>query len=358
MRDATRWSNGMNENILIVDDELLVRELLTTALTYEGFTCHTATNVDEAFDIMDAQQMDLVISDIMMPGRSGVELLRDLKQIDEDIAVLMITGLTDTHTALECIRLGADDYIAKPFSITRVILTVRNLIERRQLALEKKKHHASLESRVMAQTEQVRSTMFELQSAYNDTLTALVKALDAREKEAGSHSERVMNYSKLLAARMGVDAHRREQLAKGALLHDIGKIGITDKTLLKPSELNEQEWREIHRHPQVGYDILSQIRFLKAPAEIILNHHERFDGRGYPNGLKGEEIPIGARIFSLVDTLDAMTSDRPYRGALPFDSVTDEVTRCRGSQFDPDIADLFLSIPRCEWEECNDKRLL
>jgi response regulator RpfG family c-di-GMP phosphodiesterase len=346
----------MNENILIVDDELLVRELLTTALTHEGFTCHQAANVDSAFDAMKEQEMDLVISDIMMPGRSGVELLRELKQIDGDIAVLMITGLTDTNTAMECIRLGADDYIAKPFSVTRVILTVRNLIERRNLALEKKIHQSCLESKVQAQTKQILTTMQELQNAYNDTLTALVKALDAREKETGSHSERVMNYSRLLATRMGMSQPELEHISKGALLHDIGKIGITDSTLLKPSKLDEREWREIYCHPLVGYDILSQVSFLKAPAEIILNHHERFDGDGYPNGLKGKEIPLGARIFALVDTLDAMTTDRPYRAALPFDAVTDEVIRCRGSQFDPDIADQFLSISRSEWEECNGKK--
>lgn len=348
----------MNENILIVDDEPMVRELLTTALTCEGFICHQATNVDEAFSAMEERQMDLVISDIMMPGRSGVELLKEVKQQDGDMAVLMVTGLTDTKTALECIKLGADDYIAKPFSITRVTLTVKRLLERRQLALEKKKYQACLESRVLAQTEQMRSTMLELQSAYDETLNALVNALDAREKETGSHSERVMYYADLLACRVGMEPHQRESLARGSLLHDIGKIAISDKTLQKTTPLDEQEWREIHRHPQVGYDILSRISFLREAAEIILNHHERYDGSGYPNGIKGEAIPLGARIFALADALDAMTSDRPYRAALPFDAVTHEVIRCRGSQFDPHLTDLFLSIPRSHWEECNGRRFL
>lgn len=348
----------MRDSILIVDDELLIRELLSSALTQEGFVCHKAANVDEAFSVLGSQKVDLVISDIMMPGRSGVELLKDLKQVDQDIAVLMITGLTDTNTAMECIRLGADDYIAKPFSMNRVVLTVKNLIERRCLALEKKNYHLSLESKVREQTEQVRRTMLELQNAYNDTLTALVKALDAREKEVGSHSERVMNYSLFLAAKMGIRDAELEHLSKGALLHDIGKIGITDNILLKPGKLDHFEWLEMYRHPQVGYEILSEISFLKAPAEIILSHHERFDGTGYPRKLKGAQIPIGARIFVLVDTLDAMTSDRPYRKALPFENVISEVKRCRGSQFDPELADLFLSIPRAQWEECIGKKYL
>jgi response regulator RpfG family c-di-GMP phosphodiesterase len=348
----------MHESILIVDDELLIRELLSSALSQEGFSCHRAANVNEAFSVLGNQQIDLVISDIMMPGRSGVELLKDLKQVDQDIAVLMITGLTDTNTAMECIRLGADDYIAKPFSMNRVVLTVKNLIERRCLALEKKNYHISLEFKVREQTEQVRRTMMELQNAYNDTLAALVKALDAREKEVGSHSERVMNYSRFLGAKMGIRGSELEHLSKGALLHDIGKIGITDNILLKPGKLDHFDWLEMYRHPQVGYDILSEISFLKAPANIILSHHERFDGTGYPHKLKGDRIPLGARIFVLVDTLDAMTSDRPYRKALPFENVISEVVRFRGRQFDPEIADLFLSIPRKQWEECIGKKFL
>jgi len=348
----------MNEHILIVDDEEMIRDLLSSALIQEDYVCLQAANVDEAFAMLGEHRVDLVISDIMMPGRSGVELLRDLKQVDPEIAVLMITGLSDMNTAMECIHLGADDYITKPFGISRVILTVRNLIMKRSLAIEKKNYQVSLEFKVMQQTEQLRRTMSELHTAYDSTLTALVKALDAREKEVGSHSERVMNYSTFMAGRIGIKGKDLEQLAKGALLHDIGKIGITDNILLKPSKLNQSEWVEMHRHPQIGYDIMSEISFLKGPAEIILTHHERFDGEGYPNRLKGDQIPIGSRIFGLVDTLDAMTSDRPYRQALPFDAVHKEVKKYRGTQFDPEIADIFLSISRAQWEECAGKRFM
>jgi putative nucleotidyltransferase with HDIG domain len=210
----------------------------------------------------------------------------------------------------------------------------------------------------MEQTEQLRRTMNELNDAYNNTLTALVKALDAREKEVGSHSERVMNFSALLAGKLGIRGVELEQLAKGALLHDIGKIGITDNILLKPGKLDDSEWVDMRKHPQIGYAILSEIAFLKGPAEIILSHHERYDGGGYPKGLKGEQIPIGSRIFALVDTLDAMTSDRPYRKALRFEAVCSEVRNFRGTQFEPALADLFLSIPRSQWEECAGKRFI
>lgn len=348
----------MKENILIVDDEEMIRDLLTSALQQDKYVCHQAANVDEAFLLLERQQIDLVISDIMMPGRSGVELLRDLKKADPDIAVLMITGLSDMNTAMECVHLGADDYITKPFGINRVMLTVKNLIERRCLAIEKKNYQASLEFKVMEQTEQIRSAMNELSHAYDSTLTALVRALDAREKEVGSHSERVMSFTVFLAKKMGIAGRELEEMAKGALLHDIGKIGISDNILLKPGQLDDNEWIEMRRHPQVGFAILSEIEFLKVPTEIILGHHERFDGTGYPKRIKGDQIPIGARIFALVDTLDAMTSDRPYRRALPFEAVSREIIKNSGTQFDPEIARLFLSIDRSHWEECAGKRFL
>ena len=348
----------MKEHILIVDDEEMIRDLLSSTLLQDGYVCHEASNVEEALELLNEQPIDLVISDIMMPGRTGVELLRDLKDIDQDIAVLMITGLSDMNTAMECVHLGADDYITKPFGINRVVLTVKNLIERRHLAIEKKNYQVSLEFKVMEQTTQIRKAMDELSNTYESTLTALVKALDAREKEVGSHSERVMNFAVFLGGKLGMDGREIQDLAKGALLHDIGKIGISDNILLKPGQLNDNEWIEMRKHPQVGYAILSEIDFLKGSAEIILSHHERFDGTGYPNQLKGENIPIGARIFSVIDTLDAMTSDRPYRKALPFDMVTSEIIKFSGTQFDPAIAKLFLSIPINYWEECAGKKFI
>lgn len=346
----------MKEHILIVDDEKMIRDLLSSALVQESYVCHMAGDVDEALSILSKPGIDLVISDIMMPGKSGVDLLKELKTLDRDIAVLMITGLTDMTTAMECIHLGANDYIAKPFSLARVVLTVKNMLEKRTLELERKNYQTSLECKVTEQTAQLRRTMHELNHAYSNTLSALVKALDAREKEVGSHSERVMNLTIFIANKLGIEGEELEQIAKGALLHDIGKIGISDNILLKPDRLSDAEWVEMRRHPEIGYAILSEIKIFEIPAEIILSHHERFDGTGYPNGLTGEDIPIGARIFTLVDTLDAMTSDRPYRKALPFSSVASEIKMYRGTQFDPKLADLFLSIPRSQWEECVNKK--
>lgn len=348
----------MNATILTVDDEEMIRELLVTALSREGYQCFQAGSAEEARAILNIRKVDLMLLDIMMPGRSGVDFLKEIKQLSSETVVLMVTAISDMETAMKCIHLGADDYLLKPFDIERVLLTIRNSLEKQRLLLENREYQANLEKKVEQQTCQIRSAMEELNFAYDHTLTALVRALDAREKETGSHSERVMNYTVLLAEKMGIGETEVGIMARGALLHDIGKIGISDNILLKPAMLDEAEWAEMRRHPQLGHDILSGIRFLKAPAEIILSHHERFDGSGYPNRLAGRQIPLGSRIFTLADTLDAMTSDRPYRKALPFDTVVDEVRRCSGSQFDPEIVGVFLSIPRARWEEAGKRQFI
>jgi response regulator RpfG family c-di-GMP phosphodiesterase len=341
----------MNAKLLIVDDEAMIRDLLESALAREGFSCLQASSADEGRHMLQQHSIELMILDIMMPGRSGLELLREAKQISPDTSVLMVTALSDMETALSCMHLGAEDYIVKPFSIDRIILTVRNSLDKRRLLLENREYRSSLEVKVRQQTDQIRSAMAELNVAYETTLLALVRALDAREKEIGSHSERVKNYTLLLARQCGVAEAELATMAKGALLHDIGKIGVSDSILLKPAKLDPAEWAEMKRHPLVGHEILSGISFLRGAGEFVLAHHERFDGAGYPHGLQGEEIPFSARIFALVDTLDAMTSDRPYRKALPFSAVLDEVRRCSGSQFDPRIAEVFLSIPRQRWAD-------
>jgi len=348
----------VHATILTVDDEEMIRDLMVTALSREGYRCFQAGSAEEARAVLMNNRVDLAILDIMMPGRSGVDLLKELKVLSPETVVLMVTAISDTETAMKCIHLGAYDYILKPFDIDRVLLTIRNSLEQQRLLVENREYQANLEKKVEEQTSQIRMAMESLNLAYNHTLTALVRALDAREKETGSHSERVMGYTMLLGETMGIPESDLSVMARGALLHDIGKIGISDNILLKPAKLDEGEWMEMRRHPQLGYDILSGIKFLKGPAEMVFAHHERFDGSGYPNGLRRNDIPLGARIFTLVDTLDAMTSDRPYRKALPFDAVINEVTRCRGLQFDPEIADIFLSIPCKRWEDVGRKTFI
>ena len=348
----------MTGQILIADDEEMIRELINITLTKEGFTCFQAASAEEGLEIINKHKLDLALLDIMMPGRSGIELLKDIKQVTPDTTVLMITAMNDMDTALSCIHLGAEDYITKPFNLDRVLLTVKNTLEKRRLILENREYQADLEQKVREQTEVIRSVMGEINMAYEHTLAALIRALDAREKEVGSHSERVMAYACLLAKKAGIDDSGCSILAKGALLHDIGKIGVSDNILLKPGKLDQAEWEIMRQHPTVGYEILSGIKYFAGAADLVLSHHERYDGAGYPNGLAGEAIPMSARIFALVDTLDAMTSDRPYRRALSFQSVLDEVVRCSGKQFDPKLVEVFLGIPKAAWESAAGKMLL
>jgi putative two-component system response regulator len=345
-------------NILIADDEEMIRELINITLSKEGFTCFQASSAEEGLEIINRHKLDLALLDIMMPGRSGIELLKDIKQITPDTTVLMITAMNDMDTALSCIHFGAEDYITKPFNLDRVLLTVKNTLDKRRLILENREYQANLEQKVREQTEVIRNVMGEINLAYEHTLAALIRALDAREKEVGSHSERVMAYACLLAKAAGIDERGCSILAKGALLHDIGKIGVSDNILLKPGKLDEAEWQIMRQHPSVGYEILSGIKYFAGAADLVLSHHERYDGEGYPNGLAGEAIPMSARIFALVDTLDAMTSDRPYRKALSFQAVLDEVVRCRGRQFDPELVEVFLGIPKESWEAAAGKMLI
>lgn len=347
----------MKGNILIADDEDMIRELINITLSKEGFTCFQAASAEEGLEIINNQRLDLALLDIMMPGRSGIDLLKDIKQTTPETPVLMITAMNDMDTALSCIHNGAEDYITKPFNLDRVLLTVKNTLEKRRLVLENKEYQANLEQKVREQTEVIRTVMGEINLAYEHTLVALIRALDAREKEVGSHSERVMAYACLLAEAAGITREDCVIIGKGALLHDIGKIGVSDNILLKPAKLDEEEWKVMRTHPTIGYDILSGIRYFSGAADLVLNHHERWDGTGYPKRLGGEAIPMSARIFALVDTLDAMTSDRPYRKALTFQAVLDEVVRCCGQQFDPRLVDIFLGIPKQSWEQAAGKRL-
>jgi putative nucleotidyltransferase with HDIG domain len=340
----------LSANLLIVDDEQMIRDLLALTLSREKYTCFQSSNSEEGLSVLKEKEIDLALLDVMMPGSSGIEMLKDLKSISPDTAVLMITALSDMETALACIHLGADDYITKPFSIDNILVKARSALEKRRLIIENRKYQNELELKVMEQTQVIRSAMEEINLSYESTLSALVRSLDARESEVGSHSERVMNYTLLLARNMGISDQELQVISKGALLHDIGKIGVSDNILLKPGKLTPEEWVEMKQHPTIGYKILADVKFLRRASEFILAHHERYDGAGYPNGLKGEEIPLSARIFSIADTLDAMTSDRPYRKALPFQTMVDEIVRCKGSQFDPQVVDKFLTIPRAEWE--------
>lgn len=344
----------MRDKILIVDDEEKTRSILMRHLENEGSECAASPNALDALEKMKQQHFSLIISDMMMPGMSGMELLRQVRKEEPEAAFIMITGLLDINTAVDSLRTGAFDFITKPFELPAVKRAVDRALERRRLLIENRHHQEALEKKVLERTSKLNEALHDIEESYKITLEALVTALDAREHETQAHSQRVREYTLTLARNLGLTDDELIQAGRGALLHDVGKIGVPDSILLKPGQLNEKEWVEMKRHPQIGYEILQSIEFLAPAAEIVLCHQERWDGRGYPNGLAGSDIPLGARIFAVVDALDAMTSDRPYRKALSFEAALKEIRSCSGTQFDPRVTDAFLGLPREFWLAIHD----
>ena len=330
--------------ILIVDDDASVRDVISVLLQEEGYECRTASSAEAALDIAAAEAPPLVISDMKMPGRDGIWLLEAFRERYSETAVIMLTGYGDTEAAVDCLRRGAVDYLLKPPKLTDLIRAIERALAKRRIELARKRYQKKLERKVRDRTGELRTALRNIQGTYQTTLLALVRALDAREHETSDHSQRVVKYTEAIAERLSLRGPELEEIGRGALLHDIGKIGVPDAVLLKPAKLTPEEWKEMRRHPDIGYDMIRSIEFLNTPAAIVLSHQERFDGRGYPRGLRGEEIHIGARIFAAADTLDAMTSDRPYRKGTTFENAVDEIQRCAGSQFDPEVVRAFLDI--------------
>jgi response regulator RpfG family c-di-GMP phosphodiesterase len=286
-----------------------------------------------------------------MPGKDGMWLLERLREAHPDTAVIMLTAFGDTEAAVECLRRGAADYLLKPPKVTDLIRAIERALARRRLELARQRYRRSLEKRVREKTAELSRTLTDLETTYSSTLWALVAALDAREHETSDHSQRVVRYTLTIARRLGIPERDLPDLGRGALLHDIGKIGVPDAILLKPARLIPEEWAEMRKHPQIGYTILQSIPFLEVPAEMVLCHQERWDGGGYPRGLQGNAIPVNARIFAIADCYDAMTTDRPYRKRTTPEAARDEIRRYAGTQFDPRCADAFLSISPPELEE-------
>ena len=345
-------------HILLVDDDLSVRQLLAESLGLFGHTCSVACSATEALEALARERFDLVLTDIQMPAISGTELLAIVRSKYPDIDVVMITAVMDVETAIRAMRNGASDYITKPFNIEQVQITVDRAIEKRGLIRENREYQQRLEAKVQERTrmltekaQEVEQLFGELEETYQTTLESLVAALDQRDAETQGHSLRVVEFTSEISMVLGVRGSELTNIRRGALLHDVGKIGIPDSILLKPAKLTSDEWTVMRTHPEKGFRILSEIKFLDIARDIVLSHQEKFDGTGYPRNLAGDGIPIGARIFAVADTFDAMTSDRPYRAALPYEASRQEILDWDGRQFDPQVVKAFLRITPERWLE-------
>lgn len=330
--------------ILIVDDDPAIAKLLHMALSTEGFDPKTASSGNEALDHLSRSPFDGVVSDLHMPGLSGMDLLAEVREKYPHVAFLMATGENDVRVGIEAMKHGAVDYISKPFQPAAVVASLSRALQIKRMERELEEYRHNLEQMVEDRTKQLEKARQRVEMTYDETLEALGGALDLRDSETSGHSYRVTRYSLELARGLGCSPDQLKQIARGAFLHDIGKIGVADSILLKQGKLSDEERAVMETHARIGYDLVCRIAFLAPAAEIILTHQERYDGLGYPQGLAGEEIPLGSRIFAVADTLDAMTSDRPYRRALPYSAAREEIIRESGRQFDPKVVEAFLAI--------------
>ncbi|MCC7381352.1 MAG: response regulator [Deltaproteobacteria bacterium] len=350
VRDSGAPSAEVSDRrLLVVDDDEAVRQIVAELLRDEGYEPSTAATADEAVAMMRQSHFPLVITDIKMPGRDGITMLREIRSEFPDAAVIMMTGYGQVESAVEALKWGASDYLTKPIRVNHLAAAVLRALDRRRLVLEHKAYQRDLEGAVLEKTAALEHAYQQISETYRITLESLVTALDARECETGSHSQRVVRFSLAIGDRMGVTGQGRDDLARGALLHDIGKIGVPDHILLKPARLTEDEWIEMRKHPEIGARIISGIEFLAPAADIVLAHQERWDGQGYPRRLRGDQIPLGARIFAVADTIDAITTDRPYRRGRSFGHAREELLRCSGTQFDPAVVAVTAAITDLEW---------
>ena len=355
------WSGGRSggiaistttpDRVLIVDDDELILRALSRILEASGYQPRCYLQPEEALAAIEADRPTVIISDYMMPGMDGVSFLKQARNRAPHAVRILCTAAEDFRVALQAVNSGeVYRIISKPWHQQELLATVHQAAESARLRRENER----LTAEVQRQNAQLRDVNLNLEEKVRQRtqalLEGLIAALDYRDAETQWHSRRVSLYARRLATQLGVTEPELTIVEHGALLHDIGKIGVRDRVLLKPAALSPDEWVEMKRHPELGWALLQRVDYLRPASIVVLQHQEKWDGSGYPAALKGEEIGIGARVFHVVDTLDAITSDRPYRRARGFAEARAEIVRCRGTQFDPRVVDAFLSIPEEEWE--------
>jgi putative nucleotidyltransferase with HDIG domain len=326
---------SQRETLLIVDDEAAIRRLLRQKLSGEGYQCEETDAAEQVLNTLETSPIALVILDIKMPGKSGIELLPEIKSGYPDTEVIMATAVNDINVAIQCLKQGADDYICKPFNLEEVSLSVQRALEKRRLQLEIREYQQYLEEKIEEQTGEIRKLFL-------GAIEALVSALEAKDKYTGGHSRRVTEIALALGNELGLSAQDIEDLRLGSLLHDIGKIAVDQVIQNKPDKLTREEYEHIMTHVRVGAEIVRPVVGKKI-TEMIEHHHDHYDGSGLHQIIAGDDIPLGARILAVADAFDAMISDRPYRSAMSITEIVEEIKRCAGTQFDPIVVAAFLN---------------
>ena len=334
---------------IVVEDDESIRQILVRIITARYPECAAAGDLASARRLLAEARFDIMMLDLTLPDGSGTVLLEERGLLGSEGVVVVITGQQELQIAIEVIRRGAFDYVIKPFVRTAFEERLEKAVQEWRSRVRGSYYKLHLERLVSAMTEKLLNTNERIEAVYDMTVSALGSALDLRDPETHEHCRRVAENSLRLGAAMGLADHELKNMRWSAYLHDIGKIGIPEHILAKPSSLTPEEWNQIKEHPLLGFRMMSSIEFLKNATEVVLYHHEKFDGSGYPYGLKGEGIPLAARVFAVVDAMDAMLNDRPYRKALPYSALKDELVRESGRHFDPSVVETFLGFPETAW---------
>ena len=332
------------EKILIVDDEEPIRKLLMRYLGTKDYDCVLAADAVEARSRFEEEDFDVILCDIHMPGESGLDLVRDLRSRNTDLAAVMVTGADEPAVAKTAFEIGAYDYIVKPLEQNRVLISVTNALHRRELEVVSRTYRNMLELMVAERTEHLKNTLGKLQSTLDGVIHAMALTIEKRDPYTAGHQERVAHLACAMARAMDLPGEQIKGLETAAHIHDIGKIRIPSEILSKPGQLSDIEFAIIKTHPKVGYDILRPIEFPWPVAEVVYQHHEKIDGSGYPRGLSGMDILLEAKILTVADVVEAMAFHRPYRAALGIDKALTEIVKGKGRIFEPEVVKACLAI--------------
>ena len=332
--------------ILIVDDNEAMASALGDFLGAAGFNCTHVSDSTEAMALLHTEKFGVAIFDMHMPGLNGMDLLRSARSLDEDMQVLIMTAHRQLDTAVSALKTGAFDYVSKGKPPAELLGLVRKAVCRREEAICKRTRLQALEQEIRLRTVELEHGNARLQELLLNVIRSMALALEARDPYTKGHSERVAVHSMAIAERLLLPQDQISRIQLAGLLHDIGKIGVREDVLMKVGRLTDDEYTDMKRHPEVGASILRPIAQFEDIIECVLYHHERVEGNGYPRGLNGPDIPLGAKILAVADAFDAMTSDRAYRARMTVEEAIDELIRCRGTQFEPIVADAFIKTIR------------
>lgn len=333
-------SNQNNqENILILDDEPSIRNMMERIVKKNWPNCTQASSAEEALEILRDRSFDLILCDINLPGKSGIDLISDVLSEYPGTAAIMVSGIDDPDTVEKALEAGAYGYIVKPLRISEVIINISNTLRRKKLEMESRVYLEELEQVVQKRTAKLQETL-------DGIIQVVAHTVESRDPYTAGHQRRVAELARKISKVMGCPLDQEKGIHTVGLIHDLGKISIPAEILSKPTILTDIEYSLMKTHPQTGYDILKEIDFPWPVAEIIYQHHERIDGKGYPRGLKGEEILLEARIIAVSDVVEAMASHRPYRPALGISAGLDEIIKNKGKQYSSDVVDACLEVFR------------